>query len=688
MIAIASALAFTWSCDNEDPEAAAPTVSTATTVTSVVSGATASVTFAVTSPGKFKSVTIAQVGGTTSITSQPAVGDESGSVVIAFTAGASAGAGSITVTVTDENDNTSSATAVLNITIPDGPAVTAPSASSVRVNQSAPISFAITTPGGYKSAAVTAPVGGAVAATFVSQPAAGATTGNVVVTFTAGTIATAGALTLTVTDNNNRTGFATAVINISASPVPSIAGIPPTASVLAGQVLGPVPSTVTMADLPGTFAITKNGVAFGSSSPITTNGQTVNFTYTPTLSEAGSAITFVFTATDSNGDQTSVTHVLSVTIPTFPRVVVESNITANATWSKNNIYELATRVTVVSGVTLTIEPGTVIKGQPGTGANATALLIARGGRLIADGTANEPIIFTSTSDNLIPGQIASPNLAPNINGLWGGLIVLGNARIAATAASVQIDGIPVTDTNGLYGGTNDTESSGIIDYVSIRHGGSLIGPGNEINGLTLGGVGSGTTVSNIEIVANQDDGIEFFGGTVSVTNALVWNSFDDALDTDQSWSGTVNNYVVVAPNTGSAFELDGPEGTAGKLTAGSDGDHKFLNGTIFAGPDIADLIDFDPSSNVQIRDAYFFGITNATSVREYAAMVAFSNSTSIATGFEYTLPADKDVAVVFLGIPSAQLASVTLPTKTKGADMTKFGWTWARVSGALGTLGL
>jgi hypothetical protein len=569
---------------------------------------------------------------------------------------------------------------------PAMPTVTAPTnVAAVQIANSVDVTYQFTAAGGYKSAAVTAVGGTAVVKT---EPEAGSRDGSVVITFTAGTSAGAGSVELSLTDNSNQTAKALAVLNITSSPVPSIAGIPPTASVVAGTKLGPVVATITMANTPGTFTIKKNGANFGSPVNITTNGQTVNFEYTPTIQESGSVITFEFTAEDSDGDDAVATHVLTVTAPVIPKVLVEANITANTTWTKDKIYELATRVTVVNGVTLTIQAGTVIKGQPGTGANATALLIARGGKLIAEGTATEPIIFTSTSDNLIPGQIASPNLAANVNGLWGGLIVLGRARIAATSSEVQIEGIPTTDTNGLYGGSDDADNSGVIKYVSIRHGGSLIGSGNEINGLTLGGVGSGTVIENVEIVANQDDGIEFFGGTVSVKNALVWNSFDDALDTDQSWSGTVDNFVIVAPNTGSGFELDGPEGTGGKLIAGAAGDHKFKNGTVFAGPDIADLIDFDASSNVQMENIYFYGISNNTDVKEYAAMIAFANSTSSVANFQHTLPATRTAAQVFPGVEAAKLTAVNQNANTVGANMAAFSWTWARVSGALASLGL
>ena len=145
--------------------------------------------------------------------------------------------------------------------------------------------------------------------------------------------------------------------------------------------------------------------------------------------------------------------------PIESEFIVTSNITTNTTWTSDKVWVLGARVTVTSGATLTIEPGTIIKGQAGTGANATALIIARGGKINAEGTATQPIIFTSVADEIEPGMIASPNLDPTLNGLWGGVIVLGNAPISADAESIQIEGIPASDANGLYGGTNAADKS-------------------------------------------------------------------------------------------------------------------------------------------------------------------------------------------------------------------------------------
>ena len=231
------------------------------------------------------------------------------------------------------------------------------------------------------------------------------------------------------------------------------------------------------------------------------------------------------------------------------------------TLTNDRIWYLSGRTSVVDGVTLTIEPGTIIKGEAGTGANATCLLIARGGKLNAQGTADAPIIFTSTADDIELGQLYGSSLVPTVNGLWGGLIVLGNAPISAANDAMQIEGIPASDANGLYGGTDELDNSGVISYVSIRHGGANIGEGNEINGLTLGGVGSGTTINNIEVVANQDDGIEWFGGNVNCSNLLVWNVGDDCIDIDQGFGGDLTN-ILIAPgaSTDHVFEIDGGEG--------------------------------------------------------------------------------------------------------------------------------
>ncbi len=354
-------------------------------------------------------------------------------------------------------------------------------------------------------------------------------------------------------------------------------------------------------------------------------------------------------------------------------VEVTSNITEDTEWTKDKVYILTTRVAVESGATLTIQAGTVIKGRAGSATNATALLVAKGAKIMANGTADEPIIMTSEADPITSGTIASPTLPADLDGLWGGLIVLGNAPVSADAASVQIEGIPDSDPNGLYGGSDSLDNSGVITYVSVRHGGANIGAGNEINGITLGGVGAGTVIENIEVVANQDDGVEFFGGSVSAKNVLVWNNGDDALDTDQAWSGTVDNFVVINPGD-EALELDGGEGTFNR-------EQTFVNGTVYAfdAQGLADLDDKDAigSTWVDFSNVYFTAVEEGQD---------FDDNTSYVTldALQATLPDGAAVADYFKEGSDAYVTEVADGANTVGADLTKFvGWTWAAVAGEI-----
>ncbi len=213
--------------------------------------------------------------------------------------------------------------------------------------------------------------------------------------------------------------------------------------------------------------------------------------------------------------------------------------TGTTTWTNDNTYLLDGFIYVNSGQVLTIQPGTVIKGMPGQAANAAALIIARGGQIYAEGTAAQPIIFTFEAD---PLDGSTPF---NTRGQWGGVIMLGSARLNSSPGETQIEGIPNTESRARYGGNNDADNSGILRYVSIRHGGTLIGAANEINGLTLGGVGSGTIIEHIEVVSNADDGIEFFGGTANVKWACVAFCDDDSFDYDEGWRGNGQFWTTI-----------------------------------------------------------------------------------------------------------------------------------------------
>ena len=367
--------------------------------------------------------------------------------------------------------------------------------------------------------------------------------------------------------------------------------------------------------------------------------------------------------------------------------VINTNISSNTTWTSDKVYQLGGRITVLNGATLTIEPGTIIKGEAGNGPNATALLIARGGKLMAQGEPDAPIIFTSVADEITPAQVASgnfasPNLSADVSGLWGGVIVLGKSAISASndngdVSEVQIEGIPTSDSNGLYGGNDNADNSGVIEYISIRHGGTNIGNGNEINGLTLGGVGSSTVINNIEIVGNQDDGVEWFGGSVNVNNVVVWNCGDDGIDTDQSWSGTLDNFVVLGV-TGHAFELDGPEGS---FAAG----HTIRNGSVkmtFDGRTTEDIINVDDNSIVNLENIFFTGIVDGQQISEDDNL-PFSQAPDVTFSNIYL-----DVSPETLGsyVNDAVVPAGVSAGGSPQADITTLQWTWAAQAGALSGL--
>ena len=269
----------------------------------------------------------------------------------------------------------------------------------------------------------------------------------------------------------------------------------------------------------------------------------------------------------------TVTETNTVEVDPFADSTLEGNITEDKTLDASKIWLIKGRVSVTDGTTLTIPAGTILKAASGTGADASTLIVARGGKMIASGTADNPIIMTAAADNIEVGGTypeSGPALNVDTRGLWGGLLILGKAPCSfkSDVTELQIEGIPTSDTNGLYGGSVADDNSGSFQYISIRHGGAEIGEGNEINGLTLGGVGSGTTVNQIEVLGNVDDGIEFFGGTVNATNLLVWGQGDDAIDIDQAYAGTIDGALVVLTGASDhGFEIDGPEGSApGRFT--------------------------------------------------------------------------------------------------------------------------
>ena len=207
---------------------------------------------------------------------------------------------------------------------------------------------------------------------------------------------------------------------------------------------------------------------------------------------------------------------------------VSSDITSNTTWS--GIIKLENKVYVKNGATLTIEPGTIIRGDKTT---QGTLIITKGSKLIADGKKDSPIVFTSNA-----------NVGERAEGDWGGLVLLGKAINNQPGSKANIEGItPTTDTE--FGGNDDQDSSGVLRYLRVEFAGVALQPNKEINGITFGSVGSKTLVDYVQVSFSGDDSFEWFGGTVDCKHLIAYRGLDDDFDTDFGYRGRVQFGLIV-----------------------------------------------------------------------------------------------------------------------------------------------
>ena len=235
-------------------------------------------------------------------------------------------------------------------------------------------------------------------------------------------------------------------------------------------------------------------------------------------------------------------------------IPVSTAITKNTTWLAGRVYQLNGPVYVRNGVTLTIQPGCLIRGNANV--SNSCLVVSRGGKINAVGTASNPIVFTSSKAN------NQRNL-----GDWGGVLILGKARNNATGGVSNIEGLAASSDNE-FGGTDDDDNSGSFAYCRIEFGGFIFSPDKEINGLTLGSVGRKTRIDHVQVSFINDDGFEWFGGTVNCSHLVSYQILDDDLDTDLGYSGTVQFALVVRNkqyfdpsnnSTSEGFESDGDQ---------------------------------------------------------------------------------------------------------------------------------
>ncbi|MGE4488723.1 MAG: hypothetical protein AB7E95_04155 [Kiritimatiellales bacterium] len=265
-------------------------------------------------------------------------------------------------------------------------------------------------------------------------------------------------------------------------------------------------------------------------------------------------------------------------------VTISSDITSSTTWVSTNVYELNGQIYVDSGATLTIEAGTLV--QTPTNYQGS-LAVCRGAKIYVNGTEDNPVIMTSSEDTLTSWHEGCNE--------WGNLTLMGNALISGShykGAIVddngtpntkyptglnqkQMEGLTAASTDPedvakvLYGGADDDDDSGSIHYLSLRYGGKVVGLANELNGLSMGGIGRETDVDHVEIMNNVDDGIETWGGTVNYKYISIWNIGDDSFDIDEGWRGKAQFGLIVqgysvdaAQGSGvgdNCFETDGAE---------------------------------------------------------------------------------------------------------------------------------
>jgi hypothetical protein len=260
-------------------------------------------------------------------------------------------------------------------------------------------------------------------------------------------------------------------------------------------------------------------------------------------------------------------------------ITVSGVISSNTTWTSDNEYDLDGKVYVSSGATLTIQPGTVIKGLAADSTiHASALIITRGSKIDAQGTATNPIVMTA---------------ANGTKGGWGGLVLLGNAQINQTPNQLieGIDPTKITIPTGVdvYYGSNDaannTESSGTLKYVRVEYAGASIAAANELNAFTFGGVGSGTTLEHLQAYKGADDAFEFFGGCVNAKYLIATANDDDSFDFDFGYTGKLQ-FLVATIDASMSYSSD-PNGIECDNDKQSDGTGS--NNTPYTHPYISNL---------------------------------------------------------------------------------------------------
>jgi hypothetical protein len=387
-------------------------------------------------------------------------------------------------------------------------------------------------------------------------------------------------------------------------------------------------------------------VAIGDDVKTYTGGETSDiYTYT----YAGTSSSLTFEVTDSKN------RTAEATAEVEPVTIVAANITADASWTKDQKYLLKGNIFVTNNAKLTIEAGTVIYGDK---VSKGALIIERGSQIIAEGTAAAPIVFTSSA----PAGFRN-------YGDWGGLVLLGKAT-NNQSANVNIEGI-TAGTLGQYGGTTDDDNSGKLTYVRVEFAGIALSTDNELNGITFGSVGSGTTVNHVQVSYSGDDAYEWFGGKVSPSYIIAYKTWDDDFDTDFGFTGKIQFAAAfrdpnIADKSGSnLFESDNDGNSTANTPLTSP---VFANVTAF-GPFVYGKLSGGNLANGAVSANYQNGghIRRNTALKLYNSVIVGAG-TSANWPFRFTdSKGGANTAAEVKGNYIARSVSATAMTPTSGA---------------------
>ncbi|WP_062061624.1 hypothetical protein [Aquimarina longa] len=361
---------------------------------------------------------------------------------------------------------------------------------------------------------------------------------------------------------------------------------------------------------------------------------------------------------DNNGGGTKGDGIItSVSDEDFKPSDLKGDVTGNIKLVAGTKYKLTGPLKIKKGATLEIEAGTKIEAS--AGGSDVFIAVERDAKIEANGTAAAPIVFTSAAANPRSGD-------------WGGIVIAGKAP-----ANVGVD--VQTEVAGLkYGGTESADNSGTLSYVVAEYTGARIDGTQEFNGISLFGVGSGTTINNIVVKNGDDDGIEFFGGTVNVTNIMIINAKDDMFDYTSGWVGTADNILLIREKEFTAVTKD-PRGIEGDGNENNNAATPLSNPTIknitiindaLKTTEMSDMIKIRRGSKATITNAVIaLGTKNKSRADDFIDLEDKKGNANAAVAITV-----RGINIDETDIKNAPGATITIDATTTGADLSKFAF--------------